>query len=93
MGMTRAIAAELGAEVTNVATGSYMSGSDTIALTTPPAIFIIEAQRTPSTIDFLRYSPLAPNGVSYRLRGSDYLDNKGFISAGWESDDCRTDYC
>ena len=69
---TRANAAELGATVSNIATVSYDAGSTTETVTTPPATFMIEARRTPSTIDFFRFSPNAPDGITVQINGSDY---------------------
>lgn len=73
----RADAATLGAQVDNVAQISYTAGSGAASLTTPLASFTIEAVRTPSTIEFFRYSPNAPDGVAVRLNGSDYQPSVG----------------
>lgn len=65
-------AATLGASVDNVATISYEIGGSSFALVTPPATFVIQARPTPSTIDFFRVAPAAPDAISVRLSGSDY---------------------
>ena len=70
-------AATLGATVNNVAHISYTAGSGAQSLTTAPASFTVEAARTPSTIEFFRYSPSAPDGVPVRLNGSDYQPSAG----------------
>ena len=54
-------AATLGAKVDNVAQISYSIGAVPVNVSTPPASFTIEAARTPSTIEFFRYSPSAPD--------------------------------
>ncbi len=73
----RADAAVLGAQVDNVAEVSYTLGATSATVTTPPASFIIEAARTPSTIEFFRYAPSAPGAIAVRLNGSDYLPAAG----------------
>lgn len=65
-------AAVLGATVRNVADITYSAGGPPVRLTPPPATFQIEAARTPSTIEFLRYAPSAPDAVAALLNGSDY---------------------
>ncbi len=47
-------------------------GAASLSVTTPPASFIIEAARTPSTIEFFRYAPNAPDATAVRLNGSDH---------------------
>jgi len=73
----RADAAVLGAQVDNIAQISYSLGAGTTTLTTSPASFLIEAVRTPSTIEFFRYAPIAPDAVTVSLNGSDYLAPAG----------------
>ena len=68
----RVEAADLGATVSNIATVNYNVGAAPVSIVTAPASFMIEAQRTPSTIDFLRYSPNAPDGVLTQINGSDF---------------------
>ena len=67
-----ALAANLGAQVDNVATVSYQNGPITLTIETPPASFVIEAIRTPSTIEFFRVSPNAPDAISIQLNGSNF---------------------
>jgi uncharacterized repeat protein (TIGR01451 family) len=69
-----ASAAVLGAQVDNVATVTYTLGATASNTTTPPASFVIEAARTPSTIEFLRYSPHSPDAALVALNGSEFLD-------------------
>lgn len=64
--------AQLGREVINVATISYDVNGEPLTFDTPPAIFIVEANRTPSTIEFFRYAPGAPDSFEAMLNGSDY---------------------
>lgn len=63
--------AQLGRTVTNVATLSYEHEGVPTLLTTNPAVFRIEARRTPSTIEFFRYAPGAATFVT-RVHGTDY---------------------
>ncbi|MCB2112270.1 MAG: hypothetical protein R3C42_04765 [Parvularculaceae bacterium] len=65
-------AAVLGAQVDNVARVDYTIGGASLSVAPPAASFTIEAARTPSTIEFLRYSPSAPDAVPVMLNGSDY---------------------
>lgn len=71
-------AAELGAEVENIASVEYSLGSTTLSTTAGPAIFTIEAARTPSTVTFFRYSPAAPDAQNTPINGSDYLQGETF---------------
>ena len=71
----RAAAANLGATVTNTANISFQANGLTIASVTPPAIFVVEALRTPSTIEFYRYSPTDPSGVSVQINGTDFASS------------------
>ncbi|NWG92012.1 MAG: hypothetical protein HXY21_05830, partial [Parvularculaceae bacterium] len=73
----RADAAQLGARVDNVAAVSFTLGATSATVTTPPASFVIEAARTPSTIEFFRYAPNAPDAIAVRLNGSDYQPGSG----------------
>lgn len=76
-------ATELGATVTNIAQVEYRIGSTTIARPTGDASFIIEATRTPSTIEFFRLAPGAPDAQSTNINGSDYqVANGGFSAIG-----------
>lgn len=70
-------ATTLGTQVDNIATVSYSNGASTIIAQTPPASFIIEAQRTPSTIEFFRISPNAPDAISVLINGSDFSPSGG----------------
>ncbi len=70
--------AQLGASVENIATVEYdnnLGGRSTLA--TDPATFLIEAQRTPSTIEFFRVSTAAPDARSVMLHGSAFLTGGG----------------
>jgi uncharacterized repeat protein (TIGR01451 family) len=73
----RADAAQLGARVDNVAVVSFTLGATNATVTTPPASFVIEAARTPSTIEFFRYAPNAPDAIAVRLNGSDFQPGSG----------------
>ncbi len=73
----RADAAVLGARVDNVAQISYTAGSGPASLATAPASFTIEAARTPSTIEFFRFSPNSPDAISATLNGADYQPSPG----------------
>lgn len=66
-------ATELGATVTNIASISYDDPDrGPITFVTNPAVFVIEAQRTESTIEFFRYAPTTPGANAVNLYGSDY---------------------
>ena len=70
-------AAVLGSQVSNVAQVSYTISGGNQSITPPAASFTIEAARTPSTIEFLRYSPHSPDAIAVKLNGSDYLPASG----------------
>ena len=70
-------AATLGAQVDNTAALSYTIGGSTLSVTPAPASFIIEAVRTPSTIEFFRYAPTMADAIAVRLNGSDYQPASG----------------
>jgi uncharacterized repeat protein (TIGR01451 family) len=68
-----AFAAELGQTVTNIALVSFDGADgDPITVRTNPAHFVIEAERTDSTIEFFRYSPNSPDAVATTINGSEY---------------------
>lgn len=65
--------AALGDEVVNVASVQMgMNGQNPVTLSTNEAVFMVEAVRTPSTIDFFRIAPSAPEAVLTQINGSDY---------------------
>lgn len=70
--LPRAASAPLGSTVTNSATVAYTIGGAPMTVTPPPANFIIQARSTPSTIEFFRIAPSAPDAILIRLWGSDY---------------------
>ena len=70
--MGSAQAAILGQTVTNTATVSYDVDGDSVTVRTNPAIFVIEAERTESTIEFFRYAPNAPEAQAHQINGADY---------------------
>ncbi|MEL7487967.1 MAG: hypothetical protein AAGJ87_12215, partial [Pseudomonadota bacterium] len=70
-------AAPLGSQVDNIATVSFTNGGQPISLTTAPASFIVEATRTPSTIEFFRVSPNAPDGLAVQINGSEFSPSGG----------------
>ena len=65
--------AQLGRTVTNVATVAYddTNGSP-LTFDTNPAVFVVEARRTESTIEFFRFARTAPDAFTTRVNGSDY---------------------
>lgn len=63
--------AQLGRTVTNIATLSYEYNGVPTQLTTNPAVFRVEARRTPSSIEFFRHAPGAATFVT-RVHGTDY---------------------
>lgn len=64
--------AQLGRTVTNVASVTYDVENGSLTFSTNPAEFVIEAFRTPSTIEFFRFAPNAPDAFQTRINGSDY---------------------
>lgn len=66
------IGADLGAEVSNRASVSFGPPSARTTIDTAPAIFRIEAASTPSTVEFFRYAPGAPNRRAVALNGSEF---------------------
>ena len=62
--------AQLGSEVINVATMTYDEDDGRVTVVTNPATFIIEAERTPSTIEFFRVAPNSPNAFFDQVNGS-----------------------
>lgn len=62
----------LGTEVTNIAQFSYSIENGTISVDTNAASFQVVARSTPSTIQFFRFAPNAPDAVAVQLNGSDY---------------------
>jgi len=72
-GTSTAGAAELGSTVTNVAVVSFEhADGGRINVRTNPAQFVIEAERTDSTIEFFRHSPNSPDAIVEQINGSDY---------------------
>ncbi|MCA8903562.1 MAG: DUF11 domain-containing protein [Hyphomonas sp.] len=65
--------AELGERVSNIATIHYETDGKSLTFDTNEAAFTVEARHTPSTIEFFRYAPGAPDAVPVRINGSDYL--------------------
>ncbi len=62
----------LGKVVSNTAQVSFDHSSGPHTLYTNPADFTVVARPTPSTIEFFRYSPNAPDHFKARINGSDY---------------------
>jgi len=63
----------LGTDVSNTATVTYDHPSGRFGFATNEARFKIVAKVTPSTIDLYRYAPNAPDAVTVRLHGSDFV--------------------
>ena len=70
-------AAPLGETVSNVAQVTYDHSSGPLTVDTNPADFMVVARPTPSTIEFFRYSPNAPDHFAARINGSDYSPSGG----------------
>ncbi len=69
--LTQPASAQIGRNVTNVATVSYDRSGHIVSFETNGATFIIESARTPSTVEFFRFAPAAPNVIA-PVNGSDY---------------------
>ncbi len=70
-------AAPVGTAVVNRAHVEFTLGGVTTMLTTPDAVFTIEAHRTPSSITFFRYAPTLPGAVPTALNGSFFQNGAG----------------
>lgn len=70
-------AAPIGTIVDNVATVTFTISGSTTTIVTPPATFVIQGRPTPSTIEFFRISPAAPDAVVATLNGSDFAADGG----------------
>ena len=72
-------------QVTNIATVSYQLGGDApfaVAVSTNAAVFTILPPRSPATIEFFRYSPIASFATPVAVNGSDYApggDTTAFV--------------
>lgn len=64
--------AQLGHEVVNTAEISYRGLAGSFTISSNEAAFVIEAQRTPSTITLFRVAPGAPDAVTVRLNGTGF---------------------
>lgn len=64
--------AQLGQTVTNIAELSYDSPEGPVTVQTLPAAFMVEAVRTPSTIEFFRYAPSAPDVFQARIQNAEF---------------------
>ncbi|MEM7767522.1 MAG: hypothetical protein AAF253_08545, partial [Pseudomonadota bacterium] len=71
-------ATPIGSDVSNTAQFAYDHDGRKITFPTNEATFSVVARPTPSSIDFFRYAPTAPDGISVALNGSDYLSADGF---------------
>lgn len=70
-------AADLGASVSNIATASHGPVGARTTIETSPATFTILPLRTPSTIEFFRHGPAAPDADLVALNGSDFSSDGG----------------
>ena len=79
-----AAAADLGSTVSNIASISHGPPTSRVVQDTPPASFVIQAQRTPSTVEFFRFSPLSPDAQNISINGSNFSTDGGqtFIPVG-----------
>ncbi|NNC38382.1 MAG: DUF11 domain-containing protein [Acidimicrobiales bacterium] len=84
-GTVSAHAADLGQTVTNIAVVSYENADGgRLRVITNPAQFVVEAERTASTIEFFRYSPNGANADIVQINGADYSatgDTNGTFAA------------
>lgn len=76
-------ATPLGTDVTNIAQFSYEHPSGTVTQPTNPASFRVVARPTPSTIEFFRYSPKAPDAQKVHLHGADYSPSGDTAAGGF----------
>ncbi len=72
-------AQQLGRDVTNVARVEFATNGQPAGFNTNPAIFQVEARRTPSNIEFFRYAPRANAQFTTRIHGSEYYPNSGMV--------------
>jgi iron complex outermembrane receptor protein len=64
--------APLGTKIVNTATVTYDHPSGPFGFTTNEASFTVVARETPSTIEFFKRLPIAPDSQTVMLNGSDY---------------------
>jgi len=64
--------AQLGERVINIAQVSHDTEDGLLTQNTNEAVFIIEAFRSESTIEFFRYAPAAPDAFLTNINGSDF---------------------
>lgn len=80
--------AQLNREVSNIATVSYEAdGNEGLRFNTNEAVFVIEARRTPSVIEFFRYAPTANSPLMTQIYGSDYSPTGSVPAMGAASAD------
>ncbi|MEM7493980.1 MAG: DUF11 domain-containing protein [Pseudomonadota bacterium] len=70
--------ADLGEEVVNIATITYGIDGDQIEFRTNEASFVIQARATPSTVEFFRDAPSAPDGQLTAINGTDFSPSGSF---------------
>ncbi len=75
--------AQLGTRVINTANVNYDQEGVSFSLATNTADFVIEAARTPSTIEFFRFAPGATDGLITQITGSQFSPD-GALSGPFE---------
>jgi len=66
------VAAELGETIANTAEVSWNNGGSDLSILTNEASFVVEAERTESTIEFFRHAPSLSNATREQVNGADY---------------------
>ena len=67
-----AVAVEFGASITNTARVAWAVGDTEVRTITNEATFVVEPQRTESTIEFFRFAPSLSNALQEQINGSDF---------------------
>ncbi|MEM1390166.1 MAG: hypothetical protein AAGG45_03715, partial [Pseudomonadota bacterium] len=70
--------ADLGDEIVNIATITYGVDGDQVEFQTNEASFVIQARVTPSTVEFFRNAPTAPDGQLIAINGTEFSPSGSF---------------
>ncbi|MEO9970035.1 MAG: carboxypeptidase-like regulatory domain-containing protein [Hyphomonadaceae bacterium] len=81
---TQTAYAQLGTRVLNTANVTFDQGDTQLSISTNTAEFVIEAARTPSTIEFFRFAPSAPDAITTMINGSNFSPD-GTLSGAFQN--------
>ncbi|MEL8055658.1 MAG: hypothetical protein AAGK66_05870, partial [Pseudomonadota bacterium] len=83
--------AGLGDEISNIATVTYGDGAERQQFRTNEAVLVVQARTTPSTIEFFRHAPGAPDARETIINGTDYSPS-GSLSGPFEDIDILSSF-